>query len=67
MTSSILRTSTPYFLDYLGNKPFVLTIYDMVYELFPPNFLSQRQNRGVQKIIGPKGNEDNCHFGKYKT
>jgi glycosyltransferase involved in cell wall biosynthesis len=25
----------PYFLDYIGSKPFVLTIYDMIYELFP--------------------------------
>ena len=25
----------PYFLDYIGNKPFVLTIYDMIHEKFP--------------------------------
>ena len=25
----------PYFLDYIGNKPFVLTIHDMMPELFP--------------------------------
>jgi len=24
----------PYFLDYLNHKPFVLTVYDMIYELF---------------------------------
>ena len=27
----------PYFLDYIGSKPFVLTVYDMIYELFPQN------------------------------
>jgi glycosyltransferase involved in cell wall biosynthesis len=25
----------PYFLDYLHNKPFVLTVYDLIYEFFP--------------------------------
>lgn len=29
----------PYFLDYIGNKPFVLTVYDMVHELFPEYFI----------------------------
>jgi glycosyltransferase involved in cell wall biosynthesis len=24
-----------YFLDYIGSKPFVLTVYDMIHELFP--------------------------------
>jgi len=28
----------PYFLDYIGDKPFVLTIYDMIYEVFPEDF-----------------------------
>lgn len=26
-----------YFLDYIGAKPFVLTVYDMIHELFPQN------------------------------
>jgi glycosyltransferase involved in cell wall biosynthesis len=30
----------PYFLDYLHNKPFVLTVYDLIYELFPEYFLT---------------------------
>lgn len=29
----------PYFLDYIDNKPFVLTVYDMVHELFPEYFI----------------------------
>ena len=28
----------PYFLRYLGNKPFVLTVYDMIHELFRERF-----------------------------
>jgi len=28
----------PYFLEYIGNKPFVLTVYDMIHELFPNYF-----------------------------
>lgn len=27
-----------YFLDLIGSKPFVLTVYDMIYELFPEYF-----------------------------
>jgi len=28
----------PYFIDLIGEKPFVLTIYDMIHELFPEYF-----------------------------
>lgn len=28
----------PYFLSYLNHKPFVLTVYDMIHELFPHYF-----------------------------
>ncbi len=28
----------PYFLDYIGNKPFVLTVYDMIHEKFSDMF-----------------------------
>jgi glycosyltransferase involved in cell wall biosynthesis len=31
----------PYFLDVLGNRPFVVTIYDMIHEKFPENFWSE--------------------------
>jgi len=30
----------PYFLQYLNNKPFVLTVHDMIHELFPQYFLA---------------------------
>ncbi|MBD0726563.1 glycosyl transferase family 1 [Flavobacterium sp. L1I52] len=31
------------FLKYLGSKPFVLTVYDMIYELFPDFFTEQKE------------------------
>lgn len=33
----------PYFLAELRGKPFVLTVYDMIHELFPGNFSSPRE------------------------
>jgi glycosyltransferase involved in cell wall biosynthesis len=33
----------PYFLDSLKNKPFVLTVYDLIYELFPEYFPSSQK------------------------
>ena len=32
----------PYFLSYLKNKPFVLTVHDMIHELFPQYFISDK-------------------------
>jgi glycosyltransferase involved in cell wall biosynthesis len=29
----------PYFLNYIKNKPFILTVHDMIYELFPQYFI----------------------------
>jgi glycosyltransferase involved in cell wall biosynthesis len=34
----------PYFLEHSGSKPFVLTVYDMIHELFPEFFLEDKQN-----------------------
>jgi glycosyltransferase involved in cell wall biosynthesis len=31
----------PYFLPYLGDKPFVLNVYDMIHEIFPTHFSDQ--------------------------
>lgn len=33
----------PYFVDYIGSKPFVLTVYDMIYELFPEYFINDKK------------------------
>lgn len=37
-----------YFLDYIGNKPYVLTVHDMIIELYPefintPNFIKRKR------------------------
>lgn len=34
----------PYFLDYIKNKPFVITVYDMIHEYFPEHFPLQESN-----------------------
>lgn len=43
-----------YFLPYLGNKPFVLTVYDMIHEIYPEFFsladkVSERKRHLAQK------------------
>ncbi|MBS4062393.1 MAG: glycosyltransferase family 4 protein [Bacteroidetes bacterium] len=40
----------PYFLDYLGDKPFVLTVYDMIHEKFSEMF-SSNDNASQQKRL----------------
>ena len=43
----------PYFLKYIGNKPFVLTIHDMTPELFPQYFPHDTQVKN-KKILSQK-------------
>lgn len=31
-----------YFIEYIGSKPFVLTVYDMIHELFPEYFIDDK-------------------------
>lgn len=31
-----------YFINYIGSKPFVLTVYDMIHELFPEFFINDK-------------------------
>ena len=40
----------PYFLDYIGEKPFVLTIYDMIHEKFPEMLLDINTIRNKQLL-----------------
>ncbi|MDW8851197.1 glycosyltransferase family 1 protein [Flavobacterium sp. MMLR14_040] len=40
----------PYFLDYIDNKPFVLTVYDMIHELFPQYF-SDADKMAANKLL----------------
>lgn len=44
-----------YFLDFLGNKPFVLTIHDMIHELYPEMFNDQRIT-AKKAILAKKAN-----------
>lgn len=41
----------PYFLEYINSKPFVLTVYDMIHELFPQYFLDDVQNISENKYL----------------
>ncbi|VVB53208.1 D-inositol-3-phosphate glycosyltransferase [uncultured archaeon] len=40
----------PYFLEHLGKKPFVLTIHDMIHELYPEMF-SRKDNTSERKKL----------------
>lgn len=44
----------PYFLDYLGRKPFVLTIYDMIHEIYPEMFSSKGKTLERKKNLAQK-------------
>jgi len=41
----------PYFLKHLGNKPYVLTIYDMIHEIFPDTFDKNDLTRNRKKTL----------------
>lgn len=41
----------PYFLKYLGNKPFVLTVYDMIHEMYPDHFSASDQTKVWKKEL----------------
>jgi len=41
----------PYFLDYLQGKPFVLTIYDMIHEIFPDYFKPDDRTREHKALL----------------
>lgn len=41
----------PYFLEIIKDKPFVLTVYDMIHELFPQYFTEDPWNVTVNKKI----------------
>jgi len=44
----------PYFLDYINNKPFVLTIYDMIHEIYPEMFSSKDETSKRKKLLAQK-------------
>lgn len=41
----------PYFLKYLKTKPYVLTVYDMIHELFPDMFKGNRISAQKKNVI----------------
>jgi glycosyltransferase involved in cell wall biosynthesis len=42
----------PYFLDHLGGKPWVLTVYDLVHEVCPEYYLSDTRIRTKELLVG---------------
>jgi len=44
----------PYFLDYIGRKPFILTIYDMIHEIYPEMFSSKDKTSERKKTLAQK-------------
>lgn len=41
----------PYFLDYIGDKPFVLTLHDMIHDLFPQYFTRDKNTVQWKKLL----------------
>ena len=44
----------PYFLKYIGKKPFILTIHDMIHELYPQIFLKINRVSCQKKLLAQK-------------
>lgn len=44
----------PYFLEYISQKPFVLTIHDMIYELYPEFFSNADEIIRNKKLLAEK-------------
>ena len=44
----------PYFLPHIGTKPFVLTVYDMVHEIFPQIVTKKDKTAEWKKVIAQK-------------
>ncbi len=41
----------PYFIEHLGGKPAVITVYDMIHELYPEHYLDDHTVREKEQII----------------
>lgn len=41
----------PYFLKYIGDIPFIVTVYDMIYELYPQYFKDERIKQNKNLLI----------------
>jgi len=51
----------PYFLRYLKNKPFVLTVHDMIHELYPQYFLEEKDTVMKKKMLILAANKINVN------
>ena len=47
----------PYFLEHIQNKPFVLTVYDMIHEIYPQYFETDDKTSDYKKILIPKAHK----------
>jgi glycosyltransferase involved in cell wall biosynthesis len=47
----------PYFLKYIYKKPFVLTIYDMIHELYPKLFSKKDKTPEWKKLLAQKADK----------
>ncbi len=43
-----------HFLEYIGDKPFVLTVYDMIHEIFPQYFINDLYTVKNKKVLMEK-------------
>jgi len=41
-----------YFLDYLDNKPYILTIYDLIHEIYPEFYMYHSLNKSQKLLTG---------------
>lgn len=41
----------PYFLDAIGSKPFVVTVYDLIHELYPDGYSSKDMTRKWKALL----------------
>ncbi len=46
-----------YFLDYIKNKPFVVTVYDMIHEKFEDNFAKNDKTSQNKKVLCQKADK----------
>lgn len=47
----------PYFLDFLNGKPFVLTIHDMIHEIFPEIFSLKDKTSERKKLLAQRASK----------
>ena len=46
-----------YFLDHIGKKPFILTVYDMIHEIFPEHFVNDKKTVPQKKLLIEKADK----------